>query len=555
MITWLLSVANNLLPSGLRPTDGKEIWRGNDGIPIPTSASNASTYELSGVDGDEVTRLPGWSKPLKSKIFSGFVELEKGMHEHYVIFESEGNPATDPVIIWMNGGPGASSLFGAFTEVGPYFLSNASLETEEYKKTGVPTFFDNPTSWTRLATLIVLNSPPPVGYSYCDKEGPSGDGYSCGVWNDERVAKINSLFVDRIFERYPRYGKQDLYIIGESYAGIYIPMYAKLQLSRLKGIALGDACIGNDPCMCLRECGRIFDLEFFYGHGQVSHETYSKILKTCTKEELDYGMKTDACKESFKIMDTELGAFFEYDLYDQCYAWDMGSSNSALREEFLRNDNTTLSAARRSERRSLSSKESSGEKTYGRLPQRIARRLKATAGTYPCGGTDAVQKWARTPQVKQAFGATPDANFFLSDNGKDMDYRYTVKDVTATVRDLILAGMRVLVFDGDADPALNSFHAQNWTSHLGFEVAEPWRPWTLDGKMQVAGYTVKYKNNFDFTTIRGAGHMVPMYQPDAAFVLIQNWLKQEELPRFKPTISQLTEGKGSDDENERTISV
>jgi len=42
--------------------------------------------------------------------------------------------------------------------------------------------------------------------------------------------------------------------------------------------------------------------------------------------------------------------------------------------------------------------------------------------------------------------------------------------------------MRVLVYNGDTDPCLNSFSAEDWTSGLGFKETEEWRPWTIDGK-------------------------------------------------------------------------
>jgi Serine carboxypeptidase len=67
----------------------------------------------------------------------------------------------------------------------------------------------------------------------------------------------------------------------------------------------------------------------------------------------------------------------------------------------------------------------------------------------------------------------------------------------------------------DTDPAITSFAAHNWTSHLGYDVLEGWRPWTVDGCRRVGGYVTRYNGSFDFLTIRGAGHMVRVR---AAFV-------------------------------------
>lgn len=89
------------------------------------------------------------------------------MFEHYVYVECEADPKDCPVLVWTNGGPGASSLFGLLLELGPLELSDASLQTAEYNRTGVPSLFYNPHSWTKAANLLILNSPPPVGFSYC----------------------------------------------------------------------------------------------------------------------------------------------------------------------------------------------------------------------------------------------------------------------------------------------------------------------------------------------------------------------------------------------------
>ena len=103
------------------------------------------------------------------------------------MIESEGNPKTDPVVLWYNGGPGAASMFGLLVELGPYMLNEDSLKTEGYNQTGIPSLVDNPFSWTKSATVIAVNNPPPIGFSYCDPAGPAADGYSCGPWNDSLV--------------------------------------------------------------------------------------------------------------------------------------------------------------------------------------------------------------------------------------------------------------------------------------------------------------------------------------------------------------------------------
>ena len=110
---------------------------------------------------DEITRLPGWDDELPSRLFAGHVDAgeadEAGvhytMHEHYFFVESESDPATDPVIVWTNGGPGASSMFGLFVELGPFFTSGASTQTAAYNKTKVPTLFRNEFGWSKLAWI------------------------------------------------------------------------------------------------------------------------------------------------------------------------------------------------------------------------------------------------------------------------------------------------------------------------------------------------------------------------------------------------------------------
>lgn len=128
----------------------------------------------------EVTGLPGWDGPLPSRTFSGFGFAGRPpsgapgqMLMHYVFIESEGRPSEDPVLVWYNGGPGATSLFGLLVEFGPLLLNADSIAADGENQ---PRLIRNEYSWTRLASLLIVNSPPPVGFSYCEPDGPSGDG-------------------------------------------------------------------------------------------------------------------------------------------------------------------------------------------------------------------------------------------------------------------------------------------------------------------------------------------------------------------------------------------
>ncbi|KAF0747662.1 hypothetical protein AaE_007642 [Aphanomyces astaci] len=71
----------------------------------------------------------------------------------YWLVESESNPSTDPLVLWLNGGPGCSSLGGFFTDLGP-FVVQSDLSVKR-----------NPYAWNRKANMVFLESPAGVGFS------------------------------------------------------------------------------------------------------------------------------------------------------------------------------------------------------------------------------------------------------------------------------------------------------------------------------------------------------------------------------------------------------
>jgi hypothetical protein len=102
--------------------------------------------------------------------------------------------------------------------------------------------------------------------------------YSCGPWNDTSVAKANHAFLKNLFTHdFPEYAQNDLFITGESYAGIYVPTIVREILIdpgplNLKGFAVGDGCMGTEV-LCGAgnpDKGPWYRVEFMHGHGQVS---------------------------------------------------------------------------------------------------------------------------------------------------------------------------------------------------------------------------------------------------------------------------------------------
>lgn len=94
----------------------------------------------------------------------------------------------------------------------------------------------NPSSWNANASVIFLDQPVNVGYSY------SSGSVSNTVAAGKDVYALMTLF----FKQFPEYATQAFHIAGESYAGHYIPAFASEILSHKKrNINLQSVLIGN----------------------------------------------------------------------------------------------------------------------------------------------------------------------------------------------------------------------------------------------------------------------------------------------------------------------
>ena len=141
-----------------------------------------------------------------------------------------------PLILWLNGGPGASSLLGLLAEHGPFHTNDYSEIVANHSQTDndnpVPVLFYNNYTWTKVSHVLYLESPAGVGYSFCGDTDTTDadvdvdvevDVLDCPHWNDSLVASDNYEIVVQFFKAFPEYQTNPFYITGESYGGIYVP--------------------------------------------------------------------------------------------------------------------------------------------------------------------------------------------------------------------------------------------------------------------------------------------------------------------------------------------
>ena len=88
---------------------------------------------------DLVDQLPGFEKA-PFNVYSGYLTVpgpfELSPYDelkiHYQFHESQGKPSDDPVVTWHQGGPGGSSIYGLYGEMGYFQIDSAGPHVNEF---------------------------------------------------------------------------------------------------------------------------------------------------------------------------------------------------------------------------------------------------------------------------------------------------------------------------------------------------------------------------------------------------------------------------------------
>ncbi|KAK9074539.1 hypothetical protein SSX86_007137 [Deinandra increscens subsp. villosa] len=172
--------------------------------------------------------FPKQAHPTKS----GYLPINSttGSAIFYVFYEAK-NPSNSsisqtPLLIWLQGGPGCSSMTGNFFEIGPWLVTSSLRHNVEHL-----TLKPNLASWNRFFGVLFLDNPIGTGFSIAatPEEIPRDQ---TAVAKHLLIAIKKFIGSDSLFESRP------VYITGESYAGKYVPSIGYYIVKRNAGLSV-----------------------------------------------------------------------------------------------------------------------------------------------------------------------------------------------------------------------------------------------------------------------------------------------------------------------------
>lgn len=167
--------------------------------------------------------------------YAGLLPISQKSNEtnqlYFWYFPSQNPLAQDEITIWLNGGPGCSSLGGLLQENGPFLWQPGTFKPVQ-----------NPYSWVNLTNMVWVEQPVGTGFS-------QGNKLATNV--EDSTAQFLGFFKNFVdtFDLHHR----RIYIAGESFAGKYIPYIADAMLKtndteyyNVESILLYDPFLNSD---------------------------------------------------------------------------------------------------------------------------------------------------------------------------------------------------------------------------------------------------------------------------------------------------------------------
>nr|CAD2169931.1 unnamed protein product [Meloidogyne enterolobii] len=423
-----------------------------------------------GEEEDAIVSLPGLNFELNFKHYSGFLKVSSNHFLHYWFVTSQGNPLKDPLIFWFNGGPGCSSLDGLLSELGPYIVG------EDGK-----TLNKNPYSWNKYASIVFIEAPAGVGYSY------SSDGNT--TTNDDLTSLENYEAIKQFFARHNTFRNHSVYITGESYGGVYLPTLGARIVDgqgefpiNLKGMAIGNGYMNSKMNIDT-------SVRFAYGHGIIDQKVWNTLEMECCRGCID-GCDLSGLGQSCGRMVEDIFEFLwhsglnPYDLYRDC---DPSPGRNSMKMEVIKRGLIPPKMLHR---------------IYSNSTKTLRWNLKSTlhgSPSVPCLNDTALTTYMNLPEVRKAIHI-PDnlGHWDICSDDITEKYQKQIDDTSPFVKKIIKAHVRVLLYYGDTDMACNFMLGQEFCSKLGLKLVVGKQPWMYGH--QIAGFKTIYAKGLTFVT-------------------------------------------------------
>jgi len=458
---------------------------------------------------------------------------------HYWFAKSEISASNDlsiPVVLWLNGGPGSSSILGMLQEHGP-LLVNA---------TGG--LMHNPYAWTKQAHLLILESPGGVGYSYCAAMKTGG---SCSNTDISTARAARAALQDFFKTKFPELRSNGFYITGESYAGVYIPTLTQEILQNapeinIKGIAVGDPCTDRES-----QAESMDMLWYSHKHGFVPDADYDFLWNNCSKRH-----PSSLARGYWR---REAGA----------WAAPAPEITSSMPRDKALDDACTIANRRFLATTSRGLSQSWSNSYINELD--LFTDAAAVDWSLPGTLNYWTAQWMMRADVRKALHVEDAPQKSWPGPAEGWEYKSSydacnqappgTPSMIDFYRKIAPKLVTTIVFNGDTDPCVSYEGTRIAIEKVGFNVTPGghYRPWfynkkaasldTLQAKpnlfgpnlelhdagAQFGGQVVNYEHNLSFVTVHGSGHMVPQFRPQAAERLLDRLLTGEAFAPDLPT--------------------
>jgi carboxypeptidase C (cathepsin A) len=340
--------------------------------------------------------------------------------------------------------------------------------------------------------MVFLEQPVGVGFSYSEN--------SADYKIDDEQASIDNLETILSFlERFPEYAKAPLYLTSESYGGHYIPTWADkiVQYNKQNNNQLNfrGFAVGNPYVDYYSGVGA--QMQTYWDHQLLPQNSWSKYESAGCTDPIGF-LNNSVCSTYSLDFMKKIGNLNPYALdYPICTSTQQMQMLNYMYSNNLSNDVIKLT---------------------NDMPYE------------PCEDAWS-SNYLNNKDVKKAIHVkdiewgecSRTTKYSLADKMKSTIhiYRKLIDDKEAN--------LNILIYSGDDDAVCGTKYTNQWVYGLNYLVTSNWKVWSVNG--QVAGYETQFKgpNNFRLATVHGAGHEVPTYKPEQAYVLFESFINDVSL--------------------------